>query len=112
MPARESGHHICSQPELCCCPCLLLPVQDAWAHRATDPSVLKRHGRNSGSGFSTLLAWALLVLLAAVVLQQAQQAGWLRDLPYDIDGLVQQAAAAVQPAVEAITQQAQKLLGN
>jgi hypothetical protein len=74
--------------------------------------VLNRRGRKSGSSFGTLLAWAFLVLLAAVVLQQAQQAGWLRDLPYDIDGLVQQAAAAVQPAVESIAQQAQKLLGN
>lgn len=85
-------------------------LQDAWAHRATDPSVLNRRGRNSSSGFGILLAWAFLVLLAAVALQYAQQAGWLRDLPYDVDGLVQQAAAAVQPAVESVTQQAQKLL--
>lgn len=84
-------------------------LQDAWAHRATDPSVLRRRGRNSSS-FSTLIALAFLVLLAAIALHFAQEAGLLKDLPYDVDGMVQQARATVQPIVQPYLEQAQKLL--
>ena len=85
-------------------------LQDAWAHRATDPSVLRRRGRNSSSiSFVTL---AFLVLLAAVALHFAQQAGLLKDLPFGVDELVQQAQAVVLPVVEPFVQQAQKLIGQ
>lgn len=86
-------------------------VQDAWAHRATDPSVLRRRGRSSSS-LGSLLFLALLVLLVAVALHFAQQAGLLRDLPYGIEELVQQGQAAVQPVVQPLVEQAQKLLGQ
>lgn len=83
------------------------PSQDAWAHRATDPSVLRR----KGSAFGTLIALTFLVLLAAVALHFAQQAGLLKDLPYGVDGMVQQAQAVVLPVVEPIVEKAQELLG-
>lgn len=86
-------------------------VQDAWAHRATDPSVLERRGRNSSS-LSTVITLAFFLLLAAVALHFAQQLGLLKGLPYDVDGLVQQGQAAVMPVLQPFVEQAQKLLGQ
>lgn len=91
--------------------CTCASLQDAWAHRATDPSVLRRRGRNSSS-IGTLVAVAFVVLLAAVALHFAQQAGLLQDLPYDVDGMVQQAQEALRPVVQPFAEQAQKLLGQ
>jgi multisubunit Na+/H+ antiporter MnhG subunit len=71
--------------------------------------VLRRRGRSSSS-FSTFVAFAFVVLLAAVALHFAQQAGLLKGLPYDMDGLVQQAQEALQPVVQPLLEQAQKLL--
>lgn len=87
-------------------------VQDAWAHRATDPSVLRRRGRNSSSFLGSFVALAFLVLLAAVALHFAQQAGLLKDLPYNIDGLVQQAQATLEPVLEPFVEKARELLGQ
>lgn len=86
-------------------------MQDAWAHRATDPSVLRRRGKHSSS-FGSFIALAFLVLLAAVALHFAQQAGLLKDLPFNVDGMVQQAQEALQPVVEPFVEKARELLGQ
>lgn len=90
--------------------CIVL-FQDAWAHRATDPSVLRRRGRNSSS-FGSFVALAFLVLLAAVALHFAQQAGLLKDLPFNVDGIVQQGQRTLLPVVEPFVEKARELLGQ
>jgi hypothetical protein len=82
--------------------------QDAWAHVATDRSVLRRRGRHSGSALGSLLALLLLLALAALAAHCAQGAGLLEGLPFDVDGRVRRVVA---PVVAPFVQKAQQLLG-
>lgn len=76
-------------------------VQDAWAHRATDPSVLKQRRSRSNFG-SSLVMLALFVLLAAVALQFACAAGLLDRFEPVLE--------PVQKVLEPVLRPAQELL--
>jgi 3-ketoacyl-CoA synthase len=81
-------------------------VQDAWAHRATDPSVLKQR-RGKGSFGQTLLVLAVLVMLLAVAFNYAHQAGLLKDF----EPLLEPVQDALQPLTEALQPVVQKVQG-
>ena len=72
-------------------------VQDAWAHRATDSSVLKQRRSRSNVG-SQLVMLALFVLFAAVVLQYAADAGLLDRFEPVLAPVQKALAPALQPA--------------
>eukprot|EP00882_Tetradesmus_deserticola_P000731 GHRQ01000798.1.p1 GENE.GHRQ01000798.1~~GHRQ01000798.1.p1 ORF type:complete len:504 (+),score=238.10 GHRQ01000798.1:145-1656(+) len=79
-------------------------VQDAWAHRATDPSVLAfRRSRSSWS--SALVRVALLLLLAALAFQYALGAGLLERYEPALQPLLQPLRpllSLLQPVTEAV----------
>eukprot|EP00878_Enallax_costatus_P025025 GHUV01026745.1.p1 GENE.GHUV01026745.1~~GHUV01026745.1.p1 ORF type:complete len:231 (+),score=90.46 GHUV01026745.1:292-984(+) len=72
-------------------------VQDAWAHRATDSSVLKQRRSRSNIG-SHLVMLALFVLFAAVVLQYAANAGLLDRFEPVLAPVQKALAPAFEPA--------------
>lgn len=74
-------------------------VQDAWAHRATDSSVLKQRRSRSSFG-SSLVLLALFVLLAVVLLQSACAAGLLDRFEPVLEPVLKVLEPVVRPAQE------------
>ncbi|KAF8071135.1 CUT1 [Scenedesmus sp. PABB004] len=76
-------------------------VQDAWAHRATDPSVLRaRRGR--ASAVAALLRVLLFAVVAALALHWALGAGLLAEYEPTLAPLVAPVAKALAPVGEAL----------
>lgn len=76
-------------------------VQDAWAHRATDPSVLKQRRSRSNFG-SQVVAVTLFILFAAVILQCACAAGLLDRFEPVLEPLQKVLAPVFQPAQQVL----------